>query len=175
MYEKTTGIFCVGCEPKDIEEIRQYRTVKAKKQADRLVAKAERLEAEAERRAAPLEAMRGDTAFFTQPGRIPFRDRIFRSYNKAAELSEEAKKARERTDGVMRYKTAVAGDAERQNQEKRDSIKAILKVGMVVNTFIYDIGIVEKINKKTALVRVRDGSCLVKVDLSFLEIIPSVV
>ena len=103
MYEKSMGIFCLGCEPKEVEDIRQLRTIKAEAKADRLIHRAERLESEADRKAAPLEAMRGDTAFFTQPGRIPYRDRIFRSYDKAGELAKEARETRERAENVLRY------------------------------------------------------------------------
>ena len=35
MYEKTTGIFCVGCEPTDTEDIRGYRQERADRKADR--------------------------------------------------------------------------------------------------------------------------------------------
>ena len=35
-YEKYTGIFCVGCEPKDTEEIRAYRQAKADQKAGSL-------------------------------------------------------------------------------------------------------------------------------------------
>jgi len=35
MYEKSMGCFCVGCEPKDVEEIRFFRLAKNEKKADK--------------------------------------------------------------------------------------------------------------------------------------------
>lgn len=157
MYEKSMGIFCVGCEPKDTEEIRQYRTMRAERRADQLIHKAERLEAEADRRAAPMERMRGDTAFFTQPGRIPFRDRIFKAYDKAGELFTEAKEARERADGVMRYKTQVAGDAEKRRQAKREALDALISKGSRVHDPVGGDGEVLGVFKKSYRIKFDRG------------------
>jgi len=157
MYEKSMGIFCPGCEPKEVEDIRYYRTIKAEKKADRLLARADRLDNEAAQKAAPLEAMRGDTAFFTQPGQSPFRDRIFRSYDKAGELAQEARKARERADGIMRYKTAVAGDAERRRQAKREALDVIFGKGSRVYDPVGGEGTIISVHKKSYRVKFDRG------------------
>jgi predicted GNAT superfamily acetyltransferase len=157
MYEKSMGIFCVGCEPKDVEEIRRYRTIKAEVKADRLLAKADRLDAEAERRAAPLEAMRGDTAFFTQPGRIAYRDRIFQSYDKSGELAKEAKETRERAEGIMKDKTRVAGDAERRRQAEREALDSVLGKGSRVHDFCFGDGEIVSVHKKSYRIKFDSG------------------
>jgi len=35
MYEKSMGCFCLGCEPKEVEDIRAFRLEKAKRKAER--------------------------------------------------------------------------------------------------------------------------------------------
>jgi len=158
-YEKSQGIFCLGCEPKTVDEIRQFRTVRAEARADRLTARADRLDTEAERRAAPLEAMRGDIAFFTQPGRIPFRERIFKSFDKAGELAKEARELRERADGVLKYRTCVAGDAERRRQAKREALDAILGKGARVHDAVFGSGEIVSVHKKSYRIKFdRSGS-----------------
>lgn len=157
MYEKSQGIFCLGCEPKDAEEVRQYRTLKAEARADQLIGKAERLEADASRRAAPMERMRGDTAFFTQPGRIPYRDRIFKAYDRAGELFKEARQARERAEGVMIYKTRVAGDAEKRRQAERGALDAVILKGSRVNDPVFGEGEVLGVFKKSYRIKFDRG------------------
>jgi len=153
MYEKGMGIFCLGCEPKDEEEIREYRTIKAERKAERLIAKAERLEEEAQAKMSSFEAMRGDIAFITQPGYIPARERILRSYNRGADMIQEAKETRERAESIMFYKTRVKGDTERERQKEREKNDEIIKVGDTVECSLHGRGTVLKINKKTYTVQ----------------------
>lgn len=157
MYEKMTGIFCVGCEPQDTEEIRKFRIIKAEVRTNKLIGKAERLEKEAERKAAPLEYMRGDTAFFTQPGHIPARARMFRAANKAGELSKEAREVREKARGVMVYKTRVAGDAERAREEERKKQDLLIGKGSRVYDFCFGEGEVIGIYPKSYRIRFDRG------------------
>jgi hypothetical protein len=174
MYEKTTGIFCVGHEPTEVEDIRDFRLFKAEKKADRLNARSYKLIDDANRRMKPLERMRGDIAFFTQPGRIAARDRMFDQYDKGCKLHTEAGKLQERAVGIIRAKTRVAGDAERKRQAKRDAIKAVLKPGMRVHTMIFGDATIVKVNRKTATVK--DAGCSgtfkTNIDLSFIRFIP---
>ena len=149
MYKKSQGIFCLGCEPKTIDEIREFRTVKAQAKADRLMARAERLEGEAAQRRAPWDRMRGDIAFVTQPGYIPERARMLRGVDKAAELSQEAGAARERADGIMRYKTAIKGDAERRRQAEREALDRILGKGSRVFDPVFGSGEIVQVCKKS--------------------------
>jgi hypothetical protein len=149
MYEKNMGIFCLGCEPKEIEEIRHFRTIKAEIKANKLIQRAARLEIEADSKAAPLEAMRGDHAFFTQPGRIPYRDKIFKSFNKSAELNKEADQILKRAENIMHYKTIVAGDAERKRQAKREALDQIIQKGSRVHDFAFGDGVVIGVYKKS--------------------------
>jgi len=158
-YEKSQGIFCPPCEPQGPDEIRQFRTIKAEARAERLTARADRLDADATRRAAPFEAMRGDIAFFTQPGRIPYRDRIFRSFDKAGELAKGARELRERAEGVLTYRTRVAGDAERRRQAEREALDAILGKGARVYDVVFGSGEIVSVHKKSYRIKFdRSGS-----------------
>ena len=153
MYEKSTGIFCPGCEPKDVKEIREYRTVKAQAKADRLLNKADRLRTEADAKMSGFNSMRGDIAFLTQPGHIPARERMMRSYDKGIELKEEAKEAERRADGIMYYKTRVKGDTERERQAKREENDRLIQVGDTVECPLHGRGKILKINKKTYTIK----------------------
>ena len=168
VYEKSMGIFCVACEPKDEEEIREYRTIKAEKKAGRLMAKAERLEKEAEAKMSSFNSMRGDIAFLTQPGRIPARERMLRSYDRGIELIQEAKEAKERAEGIMYYKTRVKGDAERERQAKRDANDALIEVGSRVNDLCFGHGIVMRKNKKSYTIKFDSGGEYAR-DKSYVE------
>lgn len=172
IHERRVGLFCPPCAPTDPEAIRALR----QDAADR---KAERYEEWADKRrqkAGALEARnapyRGDIAFNTQPGHIPERARVIARTEKAWEHSETASafedKARRLRGGVR-----VAGDAEKRRQAVRDAVRARLKVGMRVDTGIYGLGVVERINRKTATVGKTgtSGTYQTTVDLSFLRIL----
>jgi len=50
MYEKYTGIFCIGCEPIETEDIRSFRQAKANSKADKYEGWADKREKEARER-----------------------------------------------------------------------------------------------------------------------------
>jgi hypothetical protein len=148
MYEKSMGIFCIGCEPKDVEDIRSFRQAKADRKADKYVEWAEKRKVEATARLNTYPEVRHDWAFITQPGRIPLRDRInksdeiaFKSLNKADEMLERAESLR---------CVSVKGDKERARQKEREANLARFKVGDVVDTIMFGKGTILKFNKKTA-------------------------
>jgi len=168
MYEKTTGIFCVGCEPTDPEKIRKFRTIKAEYRASRKIGKAERLEREAASRVKPYERLRGDYAFITQPGHIPERARMIKAEDKAFEMLREAKEARQQAEGIMCYKTRVAGDAERKRQALRDQLDSIIHKGARVRDAVFGFGEVVGVFKKSYRIKF-DGGFTYARDKSFIR------
>ena len=99
-----------------------------------------------------------DIAFNTQPGHIPLRARIIRQNDRAFESLQKAQRMQEKANSLRHVR--VAGDAERNRQAKRDAIRGRLQVGMKVDTVIYGIGTVKRINKKTATITdTRMASC----------------
>jgi hypothetical protein len=172
MYEKRVGVFCLTCAPTDTEEIREYRQEAADRKADKYDEWANKRIAKANATFKAQERFRGDIAFNTQPGHIPFRDRLNRQAEKAFENMNVARDMKGKA-ASLRSSVRVKGDADRKRQEKRDRIREVLKVGMTVNTWVYGIGVVEKINKTTAKIGKcgASGSYSTNVDLSFLTII----
>lgn len=63
----------------------------------------------------------------------------------------------------------VAGDKEGARQDRRARILSVLEVGMRVDTALYGLGIVQRVNRKTATVAFERLTC--PVDLSWLTII----
>jgi len=147
MYEKTTGIFCIGCEPIETEDIRHFRQIKADRKADRLESRAERLKKEAEGKMQEFNHLRKDYAWVTQPGHIPGRQKVVDRYNKGSEMLSEARKLEERAKNVK--KVRVKGDAERGYEKKRQAMDKIISVGDKVKDFCFGLGEVKRINKKT--------------------------
>jgi len=92
--------------------------------------------------------MRGDVAFFTQPGHISGREKMFNSYDKGCELRNEANEARKRANSISNS-VRVKGDAEIKHQAKRDYMTANVRVGDKINWMYTKILEVLKVNKKT--------------------------
>ena len=156
-YEKSQGVFCIGCEPKTEDEIRYYRTLKAQKRADQLINKSNRLRIEANDKLKSEEHFRGDYAFNTQPGHIPERARLIRRWDKGRELLEESEKAKEKAESIMIYKTKVKGDAERKRELQRTEQDKIIKVGSIIYDFCFGKGIVVSIHKKSYRIKFDSG------------------
>ena len=155
MYEKSMGIFCVGCEPVEVEDIRQFRTLKAEAKADRYEGWAAKREAVADRQLNSYPEIRHDIAFCTQPGRIPFRDRMNRADDAAFQSLNKAAAMREKADSLRNVR--VAGDADRARQAKRDRNDERFAVGSRVFDAVGGAGVIEKINKKTYKVKYDRG------------------
>jgi hypothetical protein len=145
MYEKSMGIFCPGCEPKDTEEIRHFRTLKAEAKADRLDGWAEKREQKAEADLNSFPTIRHDWAFITQPGRIPFRERMNRADDRAIESLDVAKGMRERASNIR--KVRVAGDAEKARQKVREAMDERIKKGDRVYDVVFGEGKVLSVHK----------------------------
>jgi hypothetical protein len=168
MYERKTGIFCIGCEPVDPEDIRKYRQEKADLKAAKYEEWADKRRTEANATLNRTDRFTGDIAFNTQPGHIPLRARIIRQQDKAFESLRIAQKM-EKKAALLRD-VRVKGDAERKRQSQRDFVRSKIKVGMEVDTAHYGRGIVEKINQKTARISKTgaSGNFTTTVDLSFI-------
>ena len=145
-YEKMTGVFCPDCFPKDPEEIREFRQMKADRKADRYEGWAQKREERAETALNSYPEVRHDWAFITQPGRIPFRERMNRADARAIESLEKAKEMRQKAQSLRNVR--VAGDAERQREAQREKARSWAKVGMKVFCE-FGNGTIKKINKKT--------------------------
>ena len=172
IYERHVGLFCLSCEPTDTEEIRTYRQEAADRKADRYDEWAGKREAKAEAQLNSHPEIRHDIAFITQPGRIPFRDRMNKADGRAFESLQKAESMRNKADSLRHVK--VKGDAEKRWQELRDLNLTRFKAGDMVNTGIYGQGQILKLNKKTAKIGSTgtSGTFTVNVDLAFLSPAP---
>lgn len=166
-YERITGIFCIGCFPMDSEEIREFRTARAERKAERLDAWAEKRE---ERAAAALNShpnIRHDWAFITQPGRIPFRERMNRADARAVESLRKAESMRARAEGLR--KVRVKGDAAKRDEAKREGIRPLLSKGSRVFDWCFGNGTVIKVNRLSASVKFDRCERAFARDLIFLQ------
>jgi len=165
IYERHIGLFCLACEPTDPEEIRTYRQEAADRKADRYDDWASKREAKARAQLNSHPEIRHDIAFITQPGRIPFRDRMNKADGRAFESLQVAEGMRDKAERLRHVR--VKGDAEKRWQGLRDLNINRFKVGDVVDCGMYAPGKILKINKKTAKIEGRFGNY--NVDLAFLS------
>jgi alkanesulfonate monooxygenase SsuD/methylene tetrahydromethanopterin reductase-like flavin-dependent oxidoreductase (luciferase family) len=131
MYEKSMGIFCPGCEPTEVEEIRAARLEKNERKAEKYDEWAGKREVKANAALNSYPSIRHDWAFITQPGHIPFRDRMNRSDERAVESLDKAAEMRGKADSLRNVR--VAGDAERRRQQIREEHDRIITKGTRVN------------------------------------------
>ena len=147
MYEKSMGIFCVGCEPKEVEEIRVFRLAKAEHKAEKYEAWAEKREHKAEAALNSFPSMRHDWAFITQPGHIPARARMIKADDRAYESLHVAKRMRAKAESLRHVQ--VAGDAERRHQAIRDANDLLIGKGSKVIDIVFGEGTVVSVHKKS--------------------------
>ena len=165
IYEKRIGIFCPECEPKDSEEIRQYRQEAADHKADKYEEWAAKRREKASAQLNSYPEIRHDIAFCTQPGRIPFRERMNKADGRAFESLQVAEKMEAKADSLRHVR--VKGDADKRWQRVRDLNLTRFQVGDVVDCGMYAPGKILKINKKTAKIEGRFENF--NVDLAFLS------
>jgi hypothetical protein len=147
MYEKSMGIFCVGCEPKDTEEIRTFRLAKAERKAKKYEEWAGKREREANAQLNSHSEVRHDWAFITQPGHIPFRAQMIKADDRAFESLQVAKGFRWKAKNLLNVR--VAGDAEKERQAKREALDQLISKGSKVIDTIFGEGTVLSIHKKS--------------------------
>lgn len=167
IYEKSMGVFCLDCEPKNTEEIRYYRQIKADLKAIKYEEWAEKRELKAQTQLNSYPEIRHDIAFNTQPGYIPFRARMIKSDDKAFESLQIANQFREKAArlGVVR----VAGDAERRRQKEREANDELVKQGSEVKDACFGRGVVVRVNKKTYTIKFASGGTYAR-DKSYITI-----
>lgn len=165
MYEKSMGIFCLGCEPKEVEEIREYRQAKADIKANRYDEWAEKREKKAEAALNSFPSMRHDWAFITQPGHIPARARMNAADDRAYESLDMAKEMRSKAESLRHVR--VAGDAEARRQAARDKLDLIVHKGSRVEDICFGQGEVIGIYSKSYRVKF-DGGFTRSRDKSFI-------
>jgi hypothetical protein len=172
VYEKRVGIFCPGCAPTETEEIRKYRQEGADRKADRLDGWAEKREEKADAVFAQGEKYRGDVAFNTQPGHIPERARLIARTDRACESLSKAREMRAKASSLRHV--VVAGDRERAREKKREITRLWIEKGMRVDTGMYGIGTVARINRKTATIEDcgTSGTFKTAVELSWVVPLP---
>jgi len=155
MYEKTTGIFCLGCEPITVDEIRAFRTVKAEKKAGRYQEWAEKREQRATASLNSHPEYRHDWAFISQPGHIPARARMNAADDRAFESLDIAKGMREKAANIMNVR--VAGDAERRRQAARTALDNLISRGTRVNDPVFGNGEVIGVYSKSYRIKFDRG------------------
>jgi hypothetical protein len=147
MYEKSMGIFCVRCEPKDVEEIRSFRLAKAERKAEKYEEWAHKREVKANTTLNSHSEIRHDWAFITQPGHIPLRAQIIKADDRAYESLNVANGFREKADSLRHVR--VAGDAERNRQTKREILDKLISKGSKVYDSVFGEGVILSIHKKS--------------------------
>lgn len=147
MYEKSMGIFCLGCEPKEVEEIRALRLTKAEHKAGKYEEWAAKREVKAERQLNSYPEMRHDWAFITQPGHIPARARMNEGDKRAFESLNIAEAFRCKAENLRNVR--VAGDAERLRQAKREVLDNLIGKGSKVFDAVFGEGTVLSVQKKS--------------------------
>ena len=167
MYEKSMGIFCVGCEPKETEDIREFRQAKASRKADRYDGWAKKREDQAEKDLNSHPVQRHDIAFCTQPGRIPLRARMNKADDRACESLRKAESMRQKANNLRHVR--VAGDAERKRELFRMKQDEHIVKGSRVYDFAFREGTVTRVNKKTYTITFDSGGTYAR-DKSFVKI-----
>lgn len=151
MYEKSMGIFCVGCGPNDVEEIRAFRLMKAEKKAERYEEWAQKRVVKAKAQLNSMPEVRHDWAFITQPGRIPMRARMNAADDRAYESLKKAGEMRAKASSLRHV--VVAGDAERKRQALRDFLDSQILKGSRVHDAVFGDGEVVQVCKKSYRVK----------------------
>lgn len=167
IHEKRVGLFCIGCEPADgSDELREYRQQAIDQRADKLEERAAKRRAEAAGIYERDQHLMSDIAFTTQPGHIPERDRIIKRREKAGRLSAEADALEGR---AQRTRARVKGDAAQRDEQRREFVREWIEAGMRVRHSILGPATVEKVNRKTARVRLDSTGNSYAEDLIFLS------
>jgi len=154
-HEKMTGTFCPGCAPTDSEEIRKYRQERANAKAARYEGWAAKRRENANTVFKADEWAVGNTAFCTQPGKIPERERMNARHQRQYESLQVASHLESRAAGLRHIR--VKGDADRRNESIRLKVLEWIKPGMMVDCGYYAPVEVLKVNKKTATVKSESG------------------
>lgn len=155
MYEKSMGIFCIGCEPKEVEEIRAFRLEKAERKAEKYEEWAQKRENRANAQLNSNPSVRHDWAFITQPGHIPMRAQMIKADDRAFESLNIAEGFRNKAESLR--KVRVAGDAEVKRQAMRDKLDLIVHKGSRVEDVVFGLGEVIGVYSKSYRIKFDRG------------------
>lgn len=167
MYEKSMGIFCVGCEPKDVEEIRSFRLQKAEPKAEQYEEWAEKREHKANVQLNSLPEIRHDWAFITQPGHIPLRAKMIEADDRAFQSLNVADRFRRKAESLRHIQ--VAGDAERKRQAKREDLDTIIHKGSKVYDPVFGNGEVIGVYSKSYRIKFDQNGFICARDKSYVK------
>jgi hypothetical protein len=84
------------------------------------------------------------------------------------ELQDKAKLYRQRADNLELFANTNKGDAERKRQAKRNESDERVKIGDLIDTVLYGLRELIKINKKTYTIKFPDGRTTT-IDKSFIR------
>jgi hypothetical protein len=160
----------------DIEQIRQQRMEIAQRKADRYLKWADSAMKKYEQIGGSL-AQYNDWQFISQPILIGhhsenrhrrLRERISRQMEKQSELYKKAEAYRQKAANILNYGTRVRGDAERAREVKREAADQMIVVGTKVKDFVFGIGTVIRVNKKTYSIHFDSGGTYAR-DKSWIQ------
>ena len=166
MYEKSMGCFCMGHEPTEPEEIREFRLAKNENRAARYEEWAEKREKKAAADLNSYPEMRHDWAFITQPGHIPARARMNASDQRACESLKVADGMRSKAESLRNVR--VAGDAERRREKVRAALDTMIQKGSRVEDACFGTGVVIGVYKKSYRIKF-DKGCTYARDKSYVR------
>jgi len=173
MYEKSMGLFCLGHEPQGVDEIHQYRLMKAEGRAARYDEWAEKREKKAKQDLNSFPTMRHDWAFITQPGHIPARARMIAADDRAIESLKVAEGMRHKAESLRHVR--VAGDAERKREKVRAALDTMIGKGSQVYDAVFGLGTVVGVYPKSYRIRFDRLDRAISRDKSYVRpIAPSV-
>ena len=141
-------------------------TAKPKTQKERWAARAKMLNNAADKNDAKAKRLRdandttGNTAFNTQPGKIPGRARMNAASERSFRMNEKAQQQRSRADNLNQMATTNKGDAAKGRAARAEQVKASyggIKKGQTIQSEHGEATVI-KANAKTVTYQTKDGS-----------------
>ena len=141
---------------------------KPKTQKERWAARAKMLNNAADKNDAKAKRLRdandttGNTAFNTQPGKIPGRARMNAASERSFRMNEKAQQQRTRAENLQRMATTNKGDAAKGRAARAEQVKASyggIKKGTIVESIMGGGGAatVVRANAKSVTIKMSDG------------------
>ena len=139
---------------------------KPKTQKERWAARAKMLNNAADKNDAKAKRLRdandttGNTAFNTQPGKIPGRARMNAASERSFRMNEKAEQQRTRAENLQRMATTNKGDAAKGRAARAEQVKASyggIKKGQTIQSEHGEATVI-KANAKTVTYQTKDGS-----------------
>jgi hypothetical protein len=139
---------------------------KPKTQKERWAARAKMLNNAADKNDAKAKRLRdandttGNTAFNTQPGKIPGRARMNAASERSFRMNEKAQQQRSRADNLNQMATTNKGDAAKGRAARAEQVKASyggIKKGQTIQSEHGEATVI-KANAKTVTYQTKDGS-----------------